>query len=222
MQTTGVTTNDEQRLFCIPAVKGFSCLGYDVARARTADYAATMGRHDLAPQAAVGSLAAYTEYLVAEDAYIKWSAGRNFTTFSPNTPERVNTALEGARTKRERIRFWYGDSATGQSWHDEHDVMGYVGRSLGPIRMPLILDTDRSSGGPAILTNCIIRIVRTTDHTELYRHPTFNAGTWSVAESDMAGYAEMALVDGKLHARFKKRGQAAPYCAFMKGERFSH
>lgn len=57
-------------LFVIPSGPdgSFSCLGFDVALQRTAQYAATLNRPDLAPVAPRGSLESYAEYIRAERA----------------------------------------------------------------------------------------------------------------------------------------------------------
>jgi hypothetical protein len=42
-----------------------------------------------------------------------------------------------------------------------------------------------------------------------------------VVPADIEGYAETVLTDGKVHARFKKPGQAQRWVQFMNGERMS-
>ena len=37
----------------------------------------------------------------------------------------------------------------------------YIGNSLGPLKVPLLIHNRRSSGGPAILDHCVVKIKRT-------------------------------------------------------------
>jgi hypothetical protein len=47
--------------------------------------------------------------------------------------------LETDRKNQRKIRLFYGDTQTGQSWFDEHDVVGRIGRSTGSIKVPLLV-----------------------------------------------------------------------------------
>jgi len=74
---------------------------------------------------------------------------------------RVISILEAARTARRsgdgyRLRIYYGDPSTGRSWGDGE--AGYIGRSTGSVKIPLILANSKSSGGAAILVENIIKV----------------------------------------------------------------
>lgn len=145
-------------------------------------------------------------------------------TFSHLTPSAVKVALARANHQDVRVRLWYGDTDTGRSWMDEFDVIGQVGRSMGPTKIPLLIRTRRSDGGSAILDHCIIRLdVNWGDHKEtLYRHPNFHLPELTITPSDMQPeYVENVLEDGQIVARFRKPGQAARWIAFMRGERWN-
>ena len=58
-----------------------------------------------------------------------------------------------------RVRLFLGDPETGRDWGEENDVTGYVGRSTGPSKVPLLLATRRSMGGGAILVDCVLRML---------------------------------------------------------------
>lgn len=92
-----------------------------------------------------------------------------------DTPPAVATALNNLYVTKSRIRLWYGDQDTGRAWPDEYDVCGRIGRSTGAWKVPLLIYSSRSHGGPAILSNCIVRIDKTNGHT-LYKHPRFHTG----------------------------------------------
>jgi len=94
--------------------------------------------------------------------------------FDSRTPYTVCRILEEGNRKypAERLRIFYGDTETGRCWMDENDTIGYIGRSTGEIKIPLLIKNTRSHGGGAILDHCIIKIT-SNGHT-IYEHPKFN------------------------------------------------
>ena len=82
----------------------------------------------------------------------------NGTSYDANTSPIVINALEHARTNNIRVIIDYGDIKTGKSWNEIHDISGYVGRSSGQNKIPLLIYNKRSFGGGSILTNCILSI----------------------------------------------------------------
>ena len=82
----------------------------------------------------------------------------NGTTYEDGTDPAVVQVLEWARTMqpRIRIRIWYGDPQTGLSWGDSE--VGYVGRSCGDLKIPIIVHNNRSTGVGHISERAIIRI----------------------------------------------------------------
>lgn len=145
---------------------------------------------------------------------------RNGTTYHAQTPAAVVDALERARLSGERVRLFYGDTETGRAWAEEHDVSGTVSRSMGPVKIPLLIANKRAHGGAGILDHCIVAIQLGAGRFA-YRHPTFNPGAWCVRASDLPDYAAAVTHDGEIHARFKTDDAAARYAGFMRGERFS-
>lgn len=169
---------------------------------------------------------------------LNYVEGRNLW-FHESTSQLVREALETVYAEKSRIRVWVGDVVTGRAWAEEHEVIGKLGRSTGKIKVPLLMQ-DGESYGPALLDHCIVRIdvvtrrslregesradgskARSVEQGQtLYEHPSFHTGDWKVAPSDLAGYAEVALHDGTVHARFKKQGAATRYVGFMQGNRY--
>lgn len=82
----------------------------------------------------------------------------NGTTYHENTPDKVIEVLEKVRASRTRIQVDYGHE-NGQSWGERYDITGYVGRSTGTQKIPLLVHNSRSLGGGSLLTNCIVKIV---------------------------------------------------------------
>ena len=96
------------------------------------------------------------------------------THYKRGTSTQVACVLEQARRERVRVRVFYGDAATGRAWGDDSEC-GYVGRSAGRVRVALIVHNSRSLGGPAILTDCVVKIETTRGHRVLYQHPNYHS-----------------------------------------------
>jgi hypothetical protein len=97
----------------------------------------------------------------------------NGTHYDKRTDPTIISVLEYARSKRLRIELDYGDTDTGRSWGETHDILGYVGRSTGRIKIPILVHNSRSMGGGAILDHCIIRIRTSKGKEVLYQHPNY-------------------------------------------------
>lgn len=100
------------------------------------------------------------------------------TWYHDDTPERVIAMLDRARYRGERIRLYYGDTETGRDWGDQYSV-GYVGRSMGPKKIPILLPLTISTAGGGILCNSIVRISHANKKNggDLYRHPRYHVVT---------------------------------------------
>ena len=99
----------------------------------------------------------------------------NGTTYHDETPQEVVKILEVFRQsgRSAKIRLYLGDAKTGKDWLEEHDVEGYIGRSTGSVKVPLLLRMKTSSGGGAILDHCIVKIK--SGRLTIYKHPLYNA-----------------------------------------------
>lgn len=82
----------------------------------------------------------------------------NGTCYRYGTPERVITSLEGARKNNWRVKIDYGNVQTGKSWNETSGVSGYISRSTGCIKIPILVFNKRSYGGGGILTHDILSI----------------------------------------------------------------
>lgn len=91
----------------------------------------------------------------------------NGTFYHEDTDNQVIEVLERAREGCTRLLLDYGDTKTGKSWGEVNDIKGYVGRSTGSIKIPLLLYNTRSMGGGAILTDCILKITRSNDKNRI-------------------------------------------------------
>lgn len=107
----------------------------------------------------------------------------NGTAYHEETPDAVVNILENARNsgRETRLRFALGDTETGEDWNEIYDTTGYIGRSTGTIKIPLLIAKVTSYGGPAILDHCIVKIERKRkgerEYTEVYRHPKYHTNS---------------------------------------------
>ena len=127
----------------------------------------------------------------------------NGTSFNENTPNDVCNILSNAINSRKRLKLYYGDIETGRNWNEEHDIIGYIGRSTGTNKIPLLIHNSRSIGGGAILDNCIIKIVETETGRTLYKANNFQKTKFDIVPSDMPEYSNNVLINGNLYSRHK-------------------
>lgn len=139
----------------------------------------------------------------------------NGTSYHVTTPVAVIEVLERARQNRICIHVSYGDTGTGKDWLEEFDIAGYVGRSVGPVKVPLLIANRRSMGGGAILDHCIVRIRASAGGRVLYQHPAYHFGNLAIrpkAEPVMLPDGRTLKVDvirdGQLHAAFENMDKA--------------
>lgn len=100
----------------------------------------------------------------------------NGTTYHDETSEQVMQTLEDARERGIRVRVHYGDVTTGRDWMDLYDVEGTLSRSTGPTRIPILVANRRSTGGPGVLSHCIVRVrhANRKHGGDLYRHRSYH------------------------------------------------
>lgn len=213
-----ISLNDTQRCFVIERAGTVSCFGYDNCFHDAWMLATKLNRPDLRPiDWQIGALDQYQQY----QRLLNLANGKDLGTwYDLKTPMMVKVALEIARNRKKRVRIWYGDTDTGESWLEEHDVVGYVGRSTGIKKVPLLIANSAASGGGAILDNRIIRVVQIEGKLELYRHSSFRVPDMTVEITADDVLPADVVVHGSTHARFKSREKAENWIAFMRGDRF--
>jgi hypothetical protein len=180
--TKDITLNEEQKLYVIPSGSGYSCLGFDYAfkQATTLADAIAAKRPDLAEQALDqkpdtadwGTMAVYNGYrnLTSLLSREKVDLG---TWFDPETHPEVRRQLELALKGKYRLRIEYGDRETGQA-HDDRPNSGTISRSMGPMKVPLLIRSTRSYGGDVISTAHIVKISETPGGRLLWQHPNYS------------------------------------------------
>lgn len=88
----------------------------------------------------------------------KYKITESGTAYHIDTPDELVRILEWLRDNQTRITVDYGDTKTGKSWNEEHDVSGRIGRSNGKFKIPLLIYSSRSWGGGGLLDHCILSI----------------------------------------------------------------
>jgi hypothetical protein len=93
------------------------------------------------------------------------------TSYHAETPDAVVSILDRALTshRKIRLRIHLGDPVTGKVWGDVET--GFIGRSTGRIKIPLLIETMKSTGGGGLLDHCIIKIEEKINGTykEIYQ-----------------------------------------------------
>lgn len=138
------------------------------------------------------------------------------TSYDERTPDAVIRVLEDARLNRTRLHISLGDTMTGLDWLEEFETHGNVGRSIGPVRVPLLVANRRSLGGGAILTHCIVRIRTSSGGGRvLYQNPKYHHGqleirrkTTAVELFDGPALTVDVFRDGEVHASFENHEKA--------------
>ena len=135
--------------------------------------------------------------------------------FYQETNESVINILLDAIKNKYRIRVFFGDAKSGSDWLDDYSTIGTIGLSNGPVKLPLIIQNIKSTGGCAISTDIIVKITR--NKKIIYQHPNYNCDI--KIDGDY-------LVDsnGKkiMHFWTKDENKRKRFFEFLKGERNSY
>ena len=139
-------------------------------------------------------------------------------TLKAKTNSGIVVLLNSLTESKQRVRLVYGDIDTGKDWLQEYDVIGSIGKSTGTNQIPLLLSNSRSTGGGAILEDCILKIVDVKSKKVLYQHDKYLAPKFDIVPS-IIGYS--VTVGGNVQANFKTIKQAQNYIDFMLCKRMS-
>ena len=132
--------------------------------------------------------------------------------FSENTPDKLCELLSKLSENGKRVRIFYGDTLTGKCWNEEHDVIGYVGRTTG-IHSPILVYNNRSMGGGLISSDHILKIIDMSGRT-LYQAEKYNPSVIEAKDSQV-------YIDGELYANCKNDRTALRLAQFMLGSRLA-
>ena len=128
--------------------------------------------------------------------------------------EKVKDVLEACYKHGHRVRIFYGNDS--KVWNESYDVLGTIGRSTGDSKIALLIHNKNSLGGGGILTDCIIGIFNTEDHSKYYWDDNYKMPTSKVFKSDGEKYN--LFLDDELHATGTAK-QMIRLADFMTGRR---
>ena len=153
------------------------------------------------------------------------------TCYIEGTPPELIDVLERCRKERIRIRaFWcykiteklpeFTDYNYGEAWCDEHDVLGYVGRSTGKVKVPLLVYNARSWGGCGLTTTHLGCVMDTKTHEVLWKYEHFH---FPVMKVELDTLERFSNTKNKwiIEARCNDSAQAHRLKDFFTGKRFS-
>jgi hypothetical protein len=148
----------------------------------------------------------------------------NGTSYDERTPDEVIRVLENARFNRTRLHISLGETdddrgQLGRDWLEENDVYGFIGRSTGSNKIPLLIHNRRSLGGFGLLDHCIVKIRLSAGRGRvLYQHPNYHFGKMEIRRksvpvelSDGRTLTIEVLRDGQEQAAFDSVAKAVRY-----------
>lgn len=145
------------------------------------------------------------------------------THFHPDTPADLVAVLEQLRISKAKVRLFVGDRQTGEAWAEECDCYGRIGRSMGPVKVPLIV-APRSDSGPQLLDHCIVGVL-TAPGVWAWKHPRLDLGAWTihtcVETFGKTTYKAQTHLNGTLHGRHSSVAKAERLLDFMTGKRMA-
>lgn len=132
------------------------------------------------------------------------------TCYHMDTPMEVVNIIEDhlQMRSRPRLKIHFGDAKNGKDWNEENMVEGMIGRSTGTIKIPLLVHNNRSYGGPALLDDCIVKIVTARGGHVLYQHPFYQPPVIEVKASHEPGYTHSVYIDGQLYSNHRSEREA--------------
>jgi hypothetical protein len=142
-----------------------------------------------------------TETHQSNGASVTYKVSEDSTYYDKETPDELIVVLEKARLSKTRLKLYLGDSKTGRDWMEEADKLGMVGRSSGPIKIPLLIKTVASRGGGSLMSGCIVKLLTSPEGTVLYQHPEYNQPKMEIVEDGDGKYSHAILIDDEIYSR---------------------
>jgi len=134
-------------------------------------------------------------------ASVTYKVSDDSTYYSQETPDELIEVLERARLNKTRLKIYLGDRKTGKDWMEEDSKLGKIGRSTGPIKIPILIKNVHSHGGGAILTDCIVKLSTSPGGIVLYQHPNYYKPEMKVVEDGDGKYSHAIVIDGDVYSR---------------------
>lgn len=139
------------------------------------------------------------------------STGRQYkvsehgTAFHIDTDNEICRILDEAIQSKKRLKIYLGDTKTGRDWNEEHDTIGRIGRSYGINKIPLLIRSSKSIGGPAILDYCIVKIKDIATGRTLFHVPNYYNGEFKIVPCNhlTTDYTHSVMINDRLYSNHK-------------------
>jgi hypothetical protein len=139
---------------------------------------------------------------------VTYKVSEDSTYYGEETPDALIEILERARVNKTRLKFYLGDNKTGKDWMEEDSKMGKVGRSMGPIKIPLLIKTVASHGGGSLMDDSIVKVATSPTGTVLYQHPSYHQPEMRIVEDGDGKYSHAILIEGDIYSRHESHVSA--------------
>lgn len=148
----------------------------------------------------------------------------NGTHYHGETPDDVIAVLERARKSRTRLHlsFGYNNTIPGLDNLSEFETYGYISRTMGPLKCPIIVHNSRGIGGGMISTQLIVRIQTSNHKLELWRHPQYHQPRVEIQEIEPVTFVNRSggpstwsfdvYIGDSLWEHFETLAKAKHYC----------
>lgn len=229
----GLGLNHEQRMYVIQNDYGVSYFGFDNCFQEAQQLAQVMNMPGPTSEM-LGTRECYALTKELHAAFRQHPASKK-TWYRAGTPKKVAAILEAARsshcdsgTQGTILRLFYGDPETGRDSCEEFETIGFIGRSGGPMRVPLILepllddvrDITSSAYGGSIDTVNVLRIIDVRRAEEVYRAENYVLPQFAIVANESRALRRVAVTrDGQTVSVFDDHESAAQWIAFMQGFR---
>lgn len=128
--------------------------------------------------------------------------------FKEGVDETVASVINQMYQTRKRYKVYFGCIDTGKVYAEEHDTIGTIGSSTGPINIPLMITRKGNMGGGALLIDLIVAVREMDTNYFIYKHPKFVEPTVEIKENTSADpkfkdYTHETYFNGELHGRHR-------------------
>lgn len=214
-----ITINEATRHYVIAGQDFYTTMGFDFVYRELKNLEVKLGKFSIdigaISEEEIGSKRQYEQYRNACKRIGQHDIG---TWYDLDTPFKVQRVLEAYRKSGKQIRIFYGDCKSGRDWMEEYAVIGCVGRSVGPMKIPLLVEKGES-GGDAIQDRCIVRMMDVETRKELYKQANYYLPEMEIRRCYVGKPNTHGVWgDGMKLAAFPSIGKAAQWIAFMSGE----
>ncbi len=130
------------------------------------------------------------------------------TYYHVGTPDSLVHILEKARTNKTRVKVYLGDAVTGKDWMEESDKMGFIGRSSGPIKIPIIMKYEGAPGGTDLMPENIVKLSTAYIGTVLYQTKNYHQPSMELVEDGDGEDNYAILINEEVYSRHKTKRSA--------------